>query len=134
LIGSAKRYDQVAIDTDMNPADGDVAADLTKIIALDTMDTSNAFTQTKTHHQFTKEKPLMPYITVGQENLQTLISTTKIWEQGNRCTDSWISIEWTFLGEVVLKRRYRVITYDRRGFALLANPHLAMTTIPSQQI
>lgn len=29
---------------------------------------SNAFTQTKTHHRFTKEKPLMPYITVGQEN------------------------------------------------------------------
>jgi 3-oxoacyl-[acyl-carrier protein] reductase len=34
LIGSAKRCDQVAIDTDMNLADGDVAADLTKIIAL----------------------------------------------------------------------------------------------------
>jgi pimeloyl-ACP methyl ester carboxylesterase len=24
--------------------------------------------QTKTHHQFTTEKPLMPYINVGQEN------------------------------------------------------------------
>jgi serine/threonine protein phosphatase PrpC len=28
----------------------------------------STFTQTKTHHQFTKEKPLMSYITVGQEN------------------------------------------------------------------
>ncbi len=52
----------------MNLADGDFAAGQTEMIALDTMDTSNAFTQTKTHHQFTKEKPLMPYITVGQEN------------------------------------------------------------------
>jgi len=34
LIGSAKRCDQVAIDTDMNPADGDVAVGMTKMTAL----------------------------------------------------------------------------------------------------
>ncbi|MBW4607960.1 MAG: hypothetical protein KME22_12235 [Hassallia sp. WJT32-NPBG1] len=34
MIGSAKRCDQVAIDTDMNPADGDVAVGMTKMTAL----------------------------------------------------------------------------------------------------
>jgi len=51
----------------------------------------------------------MPYITVGQENSANIDIYTKIWEQGNRCTDSWISIEWTFLGEagLVLLNEYR---------------------------
>jgi len=44
----------------------------------------NAFTQTKTHHRFTKEK-LCLTLPLVKKTLQTLISTTKIWEQVNPC-------------------------------------------------
>jgi len=73
-------------------------------------------------------------LTVGQEN-----ANIDLRRSGNRatgCTDSWISIEWTFLGEagLVLPNEDIGDTYDRRGFGAPVNPHLAMTTIPSPPI
>jgi len=54
----------------------------------------------------------MPYITVGQENSANIDLYYEDLGTGNRCTDSWISIEWTFLGEAGLgsaKRRVSVL-------------------------
>jgi len=66
----------------------------------------------------------MPYITVGQENLQALTSMEIL---------EWVNLSYSFMGFsqrsflgkqvlVLLNKGYRVITYDRRGFGASSQP------------
>ncbi len=82
--------------------------------------------QTKTHHQFTTEKPLMPYITVGQENSATI----DLYYEDLGTGQPIVLIHgfplnghsWEKQVLVLLNAGYRVITYDRRGFGNSSQP------------
>jgi non-heme chloroperoxidase len=85
-----------------------------------------AVQQTKTHHQFTTKKPLMPYITVGQENSATI----DLYYEDLGTGQPIVLIHgfplnghsWEKQVLVLLNAGYRVITYDRRGFGHSSQP------------
>jgi non-heme chloroperoxidase len=82
--------------------------------------------QTKTHHQFTTEKPLMPYITVGQENSANIDIYYEDLGTGQPVVlihgFSMNGHSWEKQVLVLLNAGYRAITYDRRGFGNSSQP------------